>query len=45
MYPGGLGKVTLVPEWVVRQQGRTTTFRTYTGETADYVDPGDSFAP
>ena len=37
--PGGLGKVTLVPEWVVRRDGRTTTFRTYSGETADYVDP------
>ncbi len=37
--PGGLGKVTLVPEWVVARRGRTTTFRTYTGQTADYVDP------
>ena len=37
--PGGLGKVTLVPEWVVARNGRRTTFRTYTGATADYLDP------
>ncbi len=39
--PGGLGKVTLVPEWVVSQKGRSTTFRTYTGETAEYLDPSE----
>lgn len=37
--PGGLGKVTLVPEWIVSRMGRSTTFRTYTGETAEYLDP------
>jgi len=37
--PGGLGKVTVQPDWIVRQNGRITTFRTYTGATADYVDP------
>lgn len=37
--PGGLGKVTLVPEWVVKRDGKTTTFRTYTGQTGEYVDP------
>lgn len=37
--PGGLGKVTVQPEWIVKRSGRSITFRTYTGETADYVDP------
>jgi lysine 2,3-aminomutase len=37
--PGGLGKVTLVPEWIVQRTGRYTTFRTYSGETAEYIDP------
>ena len=37
--PGGLGKVTLQPEWVMSRQGRITTFRTYTGRTAEYFDP------
>jgi lysine 2,3-aminomutase len=37
--PGGLGKVTVQPDWIVKQNGRTTTFRTYTGERGEYVDP------
>lgn len=37
--PGGLGKVTVVPEWIVKREGRSTTFRTYSGETAQYLDP------
>jgi len=37
--PGGLGKVTLVPEWIVKRDGKTTTFRTYSGRTGEYVDP------
>lgn len=37
--PGGLGKVTMVPEWIVKRDGKTTTFRTYTGQTGEYVDP------
>lgn len=37
--PGGLGKVTVQPEWIVKRSGRSITFRTYTGETAEYVDP------
>ena len=37
--PGGLGKVTLQPEWVMSRQGRITMFRTYTGRTAEYFDP------
>lgn len=40
--PGGHGKVTLVPEWIVSKQGRITTFRTYTGATAEYLDPSES---
>lgn len=37
--PGGLGKVTLQPDWVLRREGRSTVFRTYTGESAAYLDP------
>ncbi len=37
--PGGLGKVTMVPEWIVQRDGKTTTFRTYTGQTGEYIDP------
>ena len=37
--PGGLGKVTMLPEWVVDRDDGATTFRTYTGETAQYLDP------
>jgi lysine 2,3-aminomutase len=39
--PGGLGKVTVQPDWIVKRAGRTTTFRTYTGAQGDYVDPSD----
>ncbi|MGF1508870.1 MAG: KamA family radical SAM protein [Myxococcota bacterium] len=37
--PGGLGKITLVPEWTVERGPDRTRFRTYTGEIADYADP------
>lgn len=37
--PGGLGKVTVVPEWVQARTERHTTFRTYTGEVAEYPEP------
>ncbi len=37
--PGGHGKVTLLPEWVIKREGRVTTFRTYNGDNADYIDP------
>ncbi len=37
--PGGLGKVTLVPEWIVEREGRVTRFRTYTGAIGEYWDP------
>lgn len=39
--PGGLGKVTVLPDWIVSRDGRATTFRTFTGETAQYLDPID----
>ncbi|MEQ9500001.1 MAG: KamA family radical SAM protein [Deltaproteobacteria bacterium] len=39
--PGGLGKVTMLPEWVVDRDGGATTFRTYTGASARYLDPAD----
>ena len=37
--PGGLGKVTVQPEWIVRRQGAQTIFRTYSGKLGEYVDP------
>jgi lysine 2,3-aminomutase len=37
--PGGFGKVTVVPEWIVKREGRSITFRTYSGDTAEYLDP------
>jgi lysine 2,3-aminomutase len=40
--PGGFGKVTVVPEWIVRRDGRATTFRTYSGQTAEYWDPREA---
>ncbi len=40
--PGGLGKVTLVPDWVVGRTAHTTTLRTYTGDVADYPEPVES---
>lgn len=40
--PGGLGKVTVVPDWIVGREGRTTRFRTYRGEVGEYLDPEDA---
>lgn len=37
--PGGLGKVTVQPSWIVNREAARITFRTYTGETAEYFDP------
>lgn len=37
--PGGMGKVTVQPDWVVERIGRLTRFRTYTGEIGEYLDP------
>jgi lysine 2,3-aminomutase len=39
--PGGLGKVTVQPDWVVKRSGRATTFRTYSGARGEYLDPSD----
>ena len=37
--PGGLGKVPLVAEGIVRREGLATTLRTFRGVEVDYVDP------
>lgn len=37
--PGGRGKVPHGPDWVARRGEGVTTFRTFRGELADYVDP------
>ena len=37
--PGGLGKVTVQPSWIVNRQASRISFKTYTGEVADYIDP------
>ena len=37
--PGGLGKVTVQPSWIVNREGNQIRFRTYRGETAEYFDP------
>jgi lysine 2,3-aminomutase len=37
--PGGLGKVTLQPEWLIERSERRVVFRTYTGELGEYLEP------
>lgn len=37
--PGGLGKVTVQPDWIVSQKGNVTRFRTYDGRIGEYPDP------
>lgn len=37
--PGGLGKVTLQPDWLVGRDGARSYFRTYSGKTGEYLDP------
>lgn len=37
--PGGLGKVTLHPEWVVERTSARVVFRTYTGQVGEYPEP------
>ena len=37
--PGGMGKVPLVPSYVVARAEGLTTLRTHRGVTVDYVDP------
>jgi len=40
--PGGLGKVPVGPDYVVRRGGATTTLRTFRGEHVDYLDPPEA---
>lgn len=37
--PGGLGKVTLQPEWVVERRASEVVFRTYDGRRGAYPNP------
>ena len=37
--PGGLGKVPIGPDYVVRRAEGRTTLRTHRGVEVDYVDP------
>jgi lysine 2,3-aminomutase len=37
--PGGMGKVPLLPSYVVRREGGVTTLRTHRGVEVDYFDP------
>lgn len=37
--PGGLGKVPLLPDYVVSRAPGATTLRTFRGETVTYLDP------
>lgn len=37
--PGGMGKVPVGPDFIVRREGGTTTLRTPRGALVDYVDP------
>jgi len=37
--PGGLGKVTVQPDWVVERTPERIVFRTYTGERGEYPEP------
>lgn len=37
--PGGMGKVPVVPNYVLRHEGLVTTFRTPRGVEVDYIDP------
>ncbi len=40
--PGGGGKVTLQPDYVVEKRGRETVFRNYRGERFSYPEPRDT---
>ncbi|WP_083457831.1 KamA family radical SAM protein [Sandaracinus amylolyticus] len=37
--PGGMGKVPVGPDWIVRRERGVTTLRTHRGVEVDYVDP------
>lgn len=39
--PGGMGKVPIGPEWIVRRAPGRTTLRTHRGVEVDYIDPPD----
>jgi lysine 2,3-aminomutase len=40
--PGGGGKVTMQPDYVVARQGRETIFRNYRGEKYAYPEPRET---
>jgi len=40
--PGGIGKVTVLPEWIVERTPTRVVFRTFTGEHGDYPEPSIS---
>jgi lysine 2,3-aminomutase len=40
--PGGGGKVTLQPEYVVERRGHETVFRNYRGEPYVYPEPEET---
>lgn len=37
--PGGMGKVPVGPDWIVRREPGRTTLRTHRGVEVDYLDP------
>jgi lysine 2,3-aminomutase len=37
--PGGMGKVPIGPDWIVRRGAGRTTLRTPSGREVDYIDP------
>lgn len=43
--PGGHGKVPHGPDWVVSRGPGITTFRTFRGQTVDYIDPPTRKSP
>jgi lysine 2,3-aminomutase len=43
--PGGLGKVPVGPDYVIRRDDGRTTFRTPRGEVVDYIDPPAKMPP
>ena len=40
--PGGLGKVTVQPDWIVERRAKETLFRTYDGRIGVYPEPDQS---
>jgi lysine 2,3-aminomutase len=43
--PGGMGKVPVIPNYVVSRSPGVTRFRTWRGVEVDYVDPPDGRKP